>query len=74
MEISELKQQALASILDMDGRVSDRMVLVVRRGIKGFPRGEFLCETERGMIRSFDPLKILEWVRKNERQPIESHT
>ena len=32
---------------------------------KGFPRGELLCETERGRVYSFDPDKVIAWLKKN---------
>ena len=44
------------------------MTLVFRRGQKrpsGFPRGELLCETERGNVYSFDPDKVIAWLKKN---------
>ena len=33
---------------------------------KGFPRGELLCETERGRVYSFDPDKIISWLKKHD--------
>lgn len=44
------------------------MTLVFPRGFKrpkGFPRGQLLSETERGNVYSFDPDKIIEWLRKD---------
>ena len=42
------------------------MTLVLPKGIlkrlPGFPRGEFLSETERGKVYRFDPDKIIKWV------------
>ena len=31
----------------------------------GFPRGELLCETERGRVYSFSPDKVIKWLEKN---------
>lgn len=33
---------------------------------KGFPRGELLCENTMGRVYSFDPDKIIAWLRKND--------
>lgn len=44
------------------------MTLVFPIGFKrpaGFPRGEFLSETERGKVYSFDPDKIINWLNKS---------
>lgn len=44
------------------------MSLVFQRGQKrpdGFPRGELLCETERGLIYSVSPDKVIAWLKKN---------
>lgn len=44
------------------------MTLVFGRGMKkppGFPRGELLCETERGRVYSFKPDKVIGWLTKN---------
>lgn len=44
------------------------MSLVFKTGQKrpiGFPRGELLCETERGRVYSFDPDKVIAWLKKN---------
>lgn len=41
------------------------VTLVFRRGQKrpqGFPRGELLCETDRGKVYSFDPDRIIRWL------------
>lgn len=39
------------------------MTLVFKgRKPKGFPRGELLCETDRGNVYSFDPDKVIAWV------------
>jgi hypothetical protein len=41
------------------------MTLVLPIGFKrpaGFPRGEFLSETGRGKVYSFDPDKIINWL------------
>lgn len=32
---------------------------------KGFPRGDLLCETEAGLVFSFDPDKVINWLKKN---------
>lgn len=46
-----------------------RMSLVVPRPFKnrpkGFPKGELLCEQERSNVVSYDPVKILTWLKKN---------
>lgn len=44
------------------------MSLVFSKGNKrppGFPRGELLCETERGRVYSFNPDKVITWLKKN---------
>ncbi len=44
------------------------MSLVFQRGQKrppGFPRGELLCETERGRVYSFDPDRVISWLKKH---------
>ena len=44
------------------------MSLVFSKGNKhppGFPRGELLCETERGKLYSFSPDKVIRWLEKN---------
>ena len=44
------------------------MSLVFAKGQKrpqGFPRGELLCETERGRVYSFDPDKVIAWLTKH---------
>lgn len=49
------------------------ITLVFPRGFKrpvGFPRGELLCDNaERGRVYSFDPEKIIKWIRKNNADP-----
>lgn len=30
-----------------------------------FPRGELLCETERGRVYTYDPLRVLAWLTAN---------
>lgn len=46
-----------------------RMSLVVPRPFKnrpkGFPMGELLCEQENTNVMSYDPSKILAWLKKN---------
>lgn len=44
------------------------MTLVFGKGRKpnGFPRGELLSETERGKCYSFDPDKVIAWLKKNQ--------
>jgi hypothetical protein len=43
------------------------MTLVFGKGRKprGFPRGELLSETERGNCYSFNPDKVISWLKKN---------
>ena len=44
------------------------MSLVFPRGKKlppGFPRGELLSETDRGRVYSFDPDKVIAWLKKH---------
>ena len=44
------------------------MTLVFPKGVKrpkGFPRGELLCETARGRCYSFNPDKVLLWLKNN---------
>jgi hypothetical protein len=43
------------------------MTLVFGRRAKkprGFPKGELLCETENGLVFSFDPDKVIKWLEK----------
>jgi hypothetical protein len=45
------------------------MSLVFGKGKKrpaGFPRGELLCETERGNVYSVDPKKVITWLESND--------
>lgn len=39
--------------------------LVKGRMPKGWPRGEFVAETERGNIKAFDCRKVLNWIEAN---------
>ena len=45
------------------------MTLVIPRPFKnrpkGFPCGEMLCEQESSNVYSYDPVKILSWLKKN---------
>jgi hypothetical protein len=63
MTLEDLMRLAIENVLNPDGStVSSRMVLVGRFP-KGFPRGEFLAEDHRGVVKSYDPLLILAWIR-----------
>jgi hypothetical protein len=45
------------------------MTLVFGRGVKrpkGSPRGEFLSETHKGRVYSFNPDKVISWLVKND--------
>jgi len=45
------------------------MSLVFAKGQKrppGFPRGELLCETDRGHVYSFSPDKVITWLKKHD--------
>jgi hypothetical protein len=42
--------------------------IVLKKGWKRppkFPRGELLCETERGRVYSISPIKLLAWLAAN---------
>jgi len=44
------------------------MTLVFPNGTKlprGFPNGEFLSENKSGKVYSFDPDKVITWLKKN---------
>lgn len=48
--------------------VEPRLTLVFSKNSKrpkGFPRGEFLSETEGGKVYRFDPNKIITWLIDN---------
>ena len=49
--------------------LNTRMTLVVPRPFKnkpkGFPNGELLCEQPRSNVKSYDPKKVLAWMKAN---------
>jgi hypothetical protein len=36
-----------------------------KRMPKGFPRGEFMCETHKGKVYQYDAVKVLTWMIMN---------
>jgi hypothetical protein len=60
-----------AMILDAEEAVKQKrnMTLVVPRPFKGkpkgFPSGELLCEQPNSNVNSYDPRKILDWLKNN---------
>ncbi|MBF0192506.1 MAG: hypothetical protein HQL99_15415 [Magnetococcales bacterium] len=67
MNIKELQKLAIDNLVDNDGKLSSRMVLKGKFPA-GFPRGLILEERPNGQgsVRQFDPIKVLEWVRKHQ--------
>ena len=65
MQISEMAANAVEAY-----NAKQNMSLVLprpwRHRPKGFPRGELLCEKQGSAVYSYDPMKVLEWLRKNE--------
>lgn len=65
MRIEELVAQAVEA-----NNAGGNMTLVLPRPWKGrpkgFPRGELLCEQPGSGAYSYDPMKILTWLHKNE--------
>jgi hypothetical protein len=58
-------------ILDAEEAISQgqNMTLVVPRPFKdkpkGFPSGSLLCEQQKSNVNSYDPRKVLDWLKNN---------
>jgi hypothetical protein len=41
-----------------------QIMLCMKTRPTGFPRGDLACETDKGKITYYDPLKVLAWCQK----------
>lgn len=64
MTPQQMAEEAVAAMKD-----GSRMTLVRVRGkkLKGFPRGELLCENSDGRnVYSYDPARVIAWLKDNQ--------
>jgi hypothetical protein len=65
--VNAIRDKTIEDLIDELGNVAGHVVLVFPHNRPpGFPRGVFLSETHKGTVCRYDPLKVLEWVRREE--------
>lgn len=65
--VTAIRDAVIKDLIDESGNVASHVVIVFPHGRPvGFPRGVFLSETHKGTVCRYDPLRVLEWVRKEE--------
>jgi hypothetical protein len=65
MQISEMAANAVEEY-NSNQNVSLILPRPWQQRPKGFPSGELLCEKQGLAVYSYEPIKLLKWLRKNE--------